>query len=336
VRANRAVRPIPHLSLVADSAANEIDGAGGLEWAGDSEMQRAGLAWVAWRLRTGQITKGTARDQRYIVLYFAEAMGNRKPKQIGESDMERWLNSMHGAISPGTVKLRWRTIYLLLEHLIDEGVLRRNPARRIPTPKTPRAVHRNLRADQAAALHEACIDSRERLIVALSFQQALRRSEIARLQVGDIDVVDQSMVIVGAKTGNERLAPITVEAWRAIEAYLAETHAKGGPLVRDRAGLNGITPGYVGSIFREVAYRAGVKQQAWDGVGTHSGRHTAITDVSHTAGIIVARDLAGHASISTTNLYAGGLDLEKQREAVDGRVYGRGLHVIAKADRHAS
>jgi integrase/recombinase XerD len=309
-----------HLRLVADTPPNRESG-GGQEWVGDTEMQRAGLSWVAWRLRTGQITKGTAQDQRYIVLYFAEAMGQRRPRQIGESDLERWLASMHGAIAPGTVKLRWRTIYLLLEYLVDEDVLRKNPARRIPNPKVPRPVHRNLRADQAAALHEACVDSRERLIVALSFQQALRRSEIARLQVGDIDVVDKSMVIVGAKTGNERLAPITVEAWKAIEAYLAETHAKGGPLVRDRAGLNGISPGYVGSIFREVAYRAGVKQRAWDGVGTHSGRHTAITDVAHSAGIIPARDHAGHASISTTNLYAGSLDLEKQRAAIEGRRY---------------
>jgi integrase len=299
-------------------------------------VHRLGLSWVAWRLRTGQITKGTAQDQRYIVAYFAEAMGNRKPQQIGQSDMERWLMSMHGTISPGTVRLRWRTIYALLEWCVDERKLRANPARRIPTPRVPRSVHRNLRADQAAALHEACIDSRERLIVALSFQQGLRRSEIARLQVGDIDVVEKSMVVVGAKTGNERLAPITTEAWRVIEAYLAETHAKGGPLVRDRAGLNGITPGYVGTIFRAVAYRAGVKVKAWDGVGTHSGRHTAITDVAHSAGIIPARDLAGHANVSTTSGYAGSLELERQREAVDGRVYGRGLHIVAKPEQAAS
>lgn len=285
------------------------------------EMQRAGYEWVAWRMRTGQISSGTAKNQRYVICDFAEAMGNRRPQQIGESDLERWLASLQG-LSPGTVRMRWRCVYCFLEYLVDEGKVRRNPGRRIPTPKVPRAVHRNLRADQAAALHGACIDNRERLIVALGFQLGMRRAEIATVQVGDIDFVERSIAITG-KGGHQRVVPVTECAMRAIRAYLGEWDVRAGPLVRDSTGSRAITPDRVGRLWQEVAYRAGVKTRPGDGIATHSARHTAGTDVAHRTGdAVIVRDFLGHANLATTDRYVGKVDLETQREAIEGRFYG--------------
>lgn len=129
-------------------------------------MQEHAATWITWRVRTGQISRATARNQRYVLVPFVEAMGHRTPQQVGESDIERWLASI-SHLSPGTMRLRFRTVYAFLEWLVDEGKLRRNPMRRLPCPKVSRAVHRNLRPDQSAALHHACVDNRERLIIAL-------------------------------------------------------------------------------------------------------------------------------------------------------------------------
>lgn len=283
-------------------------------------MQRLGLCWVAWRLRSGQISAVTAKEQRYAITYFTDFMGNRTPRQVGESDMERWLQSMSN-LSPGTVRHRWRTAYAFLEWLVDEEKIRRNPARRIPTPKVPRPVHRNLRPDQATALHDACIDTRERLIVALGFQLGMRRSEIARAELGDFDFVDRSVRVVG-KGGHERVIALTGAVENAIADYLAEMRFHAGPLVRNRDGLRGLTPAYIGDLFEAIAYRAGVKTRPWDGVATHSARHTAGTDVAHRTGnAVIVRDFLGHANISTTDRYVGAVDLEEQRTAIEGRKY---------------
>jgi site-specific recombinase XerC len=279
------------------------------------------VIWIGWRLRTGQITQATAKEQRYVIGYFTTAMGNRHPRQVGESDLERWRESMTGRLAPGTIRHRWRTAYAFLEWMVDEGTIRRNPARRIPTPKVPRAVHRNLRPDQATALHDACVDDRERLIVALGFQLGMRRSEIARAEVGDFDLVARSVRIVG-KGGHERVVALTAVAEAALAAYLAGVRFHAGPLIRDRDGRRGLTAGYVGELFEAIAYRSGVKTRPWDGVATHSARHTAGTDVAHRSGsAVVVRDFLGHASLKTTDVYVGAADLEVQREAVEGRRY---------------
>lgn len=285
-----------------------------------TEVAALAAAWVAWRLNTGQISRETAKGQRYILAYFSDEMGNRKARQIGATDLERWRSGMNGSLSPGTIRLRWRVVYCFLEWLVDEGKIRANPARRIPTPRVPRSVHRNLRPDQSAALHDACVDNRERLIVALGFQLGMRRSEIARAQLGDFDFVARSVKIVG-KGGHERVVALTDAAERAIRDYLQETHVRAGPLVRDVNGHHGLSPDRIGVLWRTIAYRAGVKERAFDGVASHSARHTAGTDVAHKAGPIVTRDFLGHANISTTDIYCGGVDLEAQREAIEGRKY---------------
>jgi integrase/recombinase XerC len=322
VTRSRAERPIQHLRLVADTPATlETTG----EWDGGQVAQRAlpvlAMGWVAWRLNTGQINQVTAREQRYTLTYFTDAMGNRPLKQIGPADLERWRSSMNDHLSPGTIRMRWRVVYCFLEWLVDEGKIRRNPARRIPTPKVPRAVHRNLRADQACALHDACVDNRERLIIALGFQLGMRRCEIARAQLGDFDTVARTVKIVG-KGGHERVVALTAEVERAVAAYLAETGQRAGPLVRDVSGRRGLTPDYIGQLWNAVAYRAGVKTKGWDGVASHAARHTAGTDVAHKSGsAVIVRDFLGHANLSTTDRYIGKVDIEEQRDAIEGRHY---------------
>lgn len=288
---------------------------------GDSAMRRLAWKWVAWRAQTGQITAETAKGQRYVISYFVDFMGNRDPRQIGESDMARWRESMTGTLAPGTIRQRWRCAYGFLEWLVDEGKIRRNPARRIPSPKVPRAVHRNLHFERARRMHDACIDNRERLIMALGFQLGMRRAEMARVEVGDIDFVDRSVRIVG-KGKHGRVVPLTAEAERAILAYMSEHDITAGPLVRDIEGKRGITPGRIGDIWRAVAYRAKVKKRPYDGVATHSARHTAGTDVAHGGGTVVeTRDFLGHADMSTTNHYVGAVGIERLREAIEGRRY---------------
>lgn len=79
---------------------------------------------------------------------------------------------------------------------------------------------------------------------------------------------------------------------------------------------------YLSAVFSRLAYRAGVKRHAWDGVGTHSGRHTAATDVVGSGvPIQVAAEFLGHAKLDTTMLYTGRVRTERVRSAIEGRQY---------------
>lgn len=157
--------------------------------------------------------------------------------------------------------------------------------------------------------------------MALGFQLGMRRSEIARAQVGDFDFVARTVHIIG-KGGHERHVALTEAAERAIADYLLDHDHRAGPLVRDVTGTRPLTVGYIGDLFTQIAYRAGVKQRPWDGVASHAARHTAGTDVAHRSGnAVIVRDFLGHANLSTTDIYVGKVDIEQQRQAIEGRRY---------------
>jgi integrase len=277
--------------------------------------------WVGRRVRIGAITPATATNQRSTLGQFAEVMGRRDVSRIGRTDIERWLQTI-SHLSPGTRRNRWSTVRLFLAHMVADGKLRRNPCDQIPAPKVPRSRHRSLSHDATTALLAACPDARARCIIILGLQLGLRRAEIAGLEVGDIDWSAQTVEVTG-KGGHVRVVPLTAEARRAVDAYLAESPANGGPLIRcDRYPTRPVKPAWVGRLVTAIAYNAGVKLGPRDGVSTHALRHTAATDCYQSSrDVMVVRDMLGHRDLSATATYVRGLDVGRLREQMEGRRY---------------
>lgn len=269
----------------------------------------------------GLIRPATALSERYILSAFALALGEPAVEEIQRSDIERWLSSI-GHVAAATRRSRFSTVRTFFHWLLDAGVIDRSPFVGIPAPKVPKSRHRSLRHDQAAALLAECRDARSRCVVLLGLQLGLRRAEIAQLEVGDVDPEARVVNVVG-KGGHERVVPLTVEAEQAIESYLRTAPAKGGPLIRnDRFPSRPVKPAWVGRLITALAYDAGVKVRARDGVSTHALRHTAATDTYRACrDVMVVRDLLGHASLATTQIYVRGLEIEALRAAIEGRSY---------------
>jgi integrase len=94
-----------------------------------------------------------------------------------------------------------------------------------------------MRADEAQALVEvAGADRRTYLVVLLMLQECLRRSEIAALDVEDIDFATRTLLVRGKGGGGQHTAvlPISAETWGALTAYLGLEGHRHGPLIRNR------------------------------------------------------------------------------------------------------
>ena len=142
---------------------------------------------------------------------------------------------------------------------------------------------------------------RDRALLQCLYATGLRRDEIRRTNVADID--DTAIILTG-KGGRERVAFLSDEAATALGAYLAER-----PPIRPRRGPQPLFTSDRGQrisnrqIGRVVAHYA---QQADQQVACHDFRHAyARRLIRNGVDLAEVQDLLGHASPETTKtIYA--------------------------------
>ncbi|MEM9466807.1 MAG: tyrosine-type recombinase/integrase [Actinomycetota bacterium] len=211
-----------------------------------------------------------------------------------------------------------------LDWCVAEKIIRANPVRELAVKvKVPQRVPRALSAEDAATLWAHLPDARARCIAALGLQVGLRRAEVAGLVIENIDWSKRQVRVLG-KGAKERVVPLTDEAVEAMSAYLEETPASSGPLIRSKIEpAKGIEPPTLGKMMTGYFRRAGLKHHPWDGRSMHALRHTAATDVLEECGdITVVRDMLGHSDVKTTQVYLRGTPSDRLRAAMEGRRYG--------------
>lgn len=287
-----------------------------------TDLQRLAYRYVAERLAKGEINKRTAEQLRSRLRDFARH-ADVPPIRVGRRHVDRWLASRpelaaayrRGRISALRNFCRWCVL---------NGYMRVDPTVGIQAPPVPDYLPRSLSEEESRAVVAACPDARTKVIAILMLQEGLRRVEVARMQMGDLDL-NKRAVLVRGKGGQGRVTrrlPLQEETVAAIKAYLSEVGYAAGPFLRSKvvptAGLSAAT---VGELIVKPFWESGVKQAAGDGKSGHALRHTCLTDMmDNGATTEEAQQTAGHASIRTTQQYTKGR-VENLRDAMDGRTY---------------
>lgn len=155
------------------------------------------------------------------------------------------------------------------------------------------------------ALRNDPIGIRDRAILELCYATAIRRSEITRLEVGDIDINQQILQIVEGKGLRDRRLPVAESACEWVDSYLNQVRPKfqsiesaealflsntGKPMNADK----------VGQMVGKYVRRAGIDKPG----ACHLFRHAAATSMLDAgADIRYVQKMLGHANISTTQIY---------------------------------
>lgn len=210
-----------------------------------------------------------------------------------------------------------------------EGLVVRNPARLVATPKLPKRVPAVLSAEDLNAFLDSVVagpapasgrgrggsrneDSRlmvkrDRAILELLYASGLRVSELTGLNLGDMDR-KELMLRVHGKGNKERIVPYGGKAQQALEAYeplrqqILSKAAGGGD--RQAVFLNHLgarlTQRSVARMVKKYAHLANVN---WD-LHPHSLRHAFATHLlADGADLRAIQELLGHSSLSTTQRY---------------------------------
>jgi integrase/recombinase XerC len=216
-----------------------------------------------------------------------------------------WLAALHArGLDPVSIARNLAALRSWCRFLVRRGALPRNPAREVRGPRVPRKLVSFLPADETAALLARSgsggpAQRRDTAILELLYASGLRVSELAGLDVDDVDRAAGTVRVVG-KGRKERIVPFGRQAARALDAYLAPRGpAASGPLWLGRRGARlGVRT--IHALVRRAARHAGLTRR----VSPHTLRHTFATHLLDAgADLRMIQELLGHSRLSTTQRY---------------------------------
>jgi len=212
---------------------------------------------------------------------------------------------------------------------VREGLVIRNPARMVATPKLPKKIPSIVSAEDLSAFldgvvaapaktsarrgqpdngeHNRLLVKRDRAILEMLYAAGLRVSELTGLNLADVDR-KELMLRVRGKGSKERIVPYGGKAEQALEAYdpvrqsilrKAKSRGDNQAVFLNHFGTR-LTQRSVGRILKKYARLFDVN---WD-LHPHSLRHAFATHLlTDGADLRAIQELLGHSSLSTTQRY---------------------------------
>jgi integrase/recombinase XerC len=244
---------------------------------------------------------------------FLEVSGVPSPDQIDLESLRTWLFTLsERGLAKSSMARKTAAARSFTAWLLEQGELETNPGLRLRTPKAnkslPKVVTREAMEDVFKVLEEAAsenepISLRNLAIVELLYATGARVSEIAGLNLGDIDPARRLVQVTG-KGNKQRMIPYGTPCESAIERWLNQGRPS---LVSAKTSFelflskNGQRVG-VRQIYELVA--SALAPTAIGAAGPHALRHTAATHLlDGGADLRAVQELLGHASLGTTQIY---------------------------------
>jgi site-specific recombinase XerD len=208
------------------------------------------------------------------------------------------------------VRLQFSALRTLYQFLAARKGLRRNPVREVQLPKiekklplvlTRQQIEELLAAPTRVAKNRAApvwMPLRDVAIMELFYSSGLRLSELAALDVADVDLFTESIRVLG-KGRKERVCPVGLPALEAISRYRATGNVHSGPLFINKARRR-ISTRSIWLILKRYLRHTSIPIS----ISPHKLRHSFATHLlDRGADLRSVQALLGHASLSTTQIY---------------------------------
>ena len=207
-----------------------------------------------------------------------------------------------------TVRKKLSSIRSFARYLVKFEYIERDFTGYINTPKARKPIPVFIEEEGIEKMLKVQLDSpadfRDKAILELLYGTGMRVSELCGLNFGDIDF-DGHVVTVLGKRRKQRVIPVIDRAVDAVRSYMMVRDDLSSVKTDDRAlfiSSNGrrIIPA---SVYRIVARRVSRVSNV-ERKGPHTLRHSFATHLlNHGADLEAVRQLLGHESLSTTQVY---------------------------------
>jgi integrase/recombinase XerD len=173
----------------------------------------------------------------------------------------------------------------------------------LPLPKTPRVLPLVLSPDEVSRLIRSAANLRHRTILMVLYSTGMRRSELCRLRLQDIDKERMLIHIHQGKGGKDRQIPLSRKLLEQLRAYYRTLKVRNGwlfPSNQTGRADQPITTKAVWHACQLATRRAGITKP----VHPHTLRHSFATHLLEAgADLPTLQVLLGHAELRDTALY---------------------------------
>ncbi len=278
------------------------------------------IEWFA-NLRNLHTRKAYETDLRE----FRRFLGIARPEEfrtVTRAHMIAWRKDLERrACAPTTIQRKLAALSSLFAYLAEQNAVLHNPVDGVKRPKsnrqegtTPALSDEQARALLSAPQGESLKAKRDRAILATLAYHGMRREELCKLKVRDLQRRDGVLQFrIEGKGEKIRYVPMGMKALRLITEYLEAAGHKeelDGPLfrpVQNRVTGELNKPLHPVSVYQDIVKRYGKEVGITTdvrGFCVHSLRATAATNaLAHGADIAKVQEWLGHADISTTRMY---------------------------------
>ena len=261
-----------------------------------------------------QMSPSTVLTYRREIAAFLTHIG--KPlEDVQCRDLIAYRRSLSG-LKPGTVCRKLSTIRSLFRFLVEAGYRETNPAQVLKLPKNANtSPYRVLSVEELQKLvgqpdATTSVGVRDGAILLLLAVNGLRESELINIDREDVSRRHGFTVgIVRGKGSKVRIAKFVGTVESALWRWMEMTPRNAGPVFVAVSG-NHITGQRLStrSVRHRVALyarKAGILRR----ISPHALRHAAIThSLANGANILKVKEMAGHASLATTQRYLHDLE----------------------------
>jgi integrase/recombinase XerC len=256
-------------------------------------------------------------EQFYDYLCPRDPRGDRREidiRQIDHITIREYMAQLYKDQRKKTsIARKLATLRTFFKFLCREQVLELNPARLVSSPRLEKRLPKVISVDEVVHFietpdTETVLGKRDRAVLELLYATGCRVSEVAGINLDDIDFKHE-MIRVRGKGRKERFVPFGSKAKEALTAYLevrgallaeAPDHKRDPKAVLLNYQGTRITTRSIGRLVDKYVKECALTQD----ISPHSLRHSVATHLlSAGADLRVIQELLGHARLSTTQIY---------------------------------
>lgn len=210
--------------------------------------------------------------------------------------------------SAATVSRNLATLRTFFGYLLDEGLITKNPTRKLVSPKAERKMPKILTLEEVdCLLNQPDIESetgkRDRAMLELLYASGIRVTEMVSLDLDDVNI-DIGYIRCKNERTKDRIIPIGKMAKNAVSNYMDLSREK---LAKDET--TALFVNYYGKrltrqgfwkIVKRYTQMAGIDKP----ITPHTLRHSFATHlIQNGADLKSVQEMLGHSDISTTQMY---------------------------------